>query len=29
MYERDGQELRQPGLFVDLQPWQFHFFQVA
>ena len=29
IYARDGQELRQPGLFVDLEPWQFHFFQVA
>jgi hypothetical protein len=26
IYERDGQELRQPGLFVDLEEWQFHFF---
>ncbi|MCX5889688.1 MAG: alpha-amylase, partial [Deltaproteobacteria bacterium] len=26
---RDGQELRQPGLFVDLEGWQFHFFRVA
>ena len=29
IYERDGRELRQPGLFVDLEGWQFHFFQVA
>jgi len=29
IYTRDGLELRQPGLFVDLEPWQFHFFQVA
>jgi hypothetical protein len=29
IYERDGLELRQPGLFVDLEAWQFHFFQVA
>ncbi len=29
IYERDGLELRQPGLFVDLEGWGFHFFQVA
>lgn len=29
IYERDGLELRQPGLFIDLAGWQFHFFQVA
>ena len=29
IYARDGQELRQLGLFVDLEPWQFHFFRVA
>jgi hypothetical protein len=29
IYERDGLELRPPGLSVDLDAWQFHFFQVA
>ena len=29
IYARDGQELRQPGLFVDLEGWGFHFFRVA
>ena len=29
IYERDGLELRQPGLFVDLEGWGFHFFWVA
>ncbi|MEW6658061.1 MAG: hypothetical protein AB1424_05340 [Thermodesulfobacteriota bacterium] len=29
IYERDGQELRHPGLFVDLEGWQFHFFRVG
>ena len=28
-YAHDGQELHQPGLFVDLEAWGFHFFQVA
>jgi hypothetical protein len=28
-YARDGLEMRQPGLFVDLEGWQFHFFRVA
>jgi hypothetical protein len=28
IYERDGQELRQPGLFVDLEGWGTHFFRV-
>lgn len=28
-YERNGQELRHPGLFVDLEDLQFHFFQIA
>jgi len=27
IYQRDGVELRQPGLFVDLEGWQFHFFR--
>jgi hypothetical protein len=29
IYARDGLELRQPGLFVDLEGWGFHFFRVA
>jgi hypothetical protein len=29
IYVRDGQELRQPGLFVDLEGWRFHFLQIA
>jgi hypothetical protein len=29
IYKRDGRELGQSGLFVDLEAWQFHFFQVA
>ena len=24
VFERDGDELADPGLFVDLAPWQFH-----
>lgn len=27
-YDRDGSELRDPGLYVDLAPWEFHFFRV-
>jgi glycosidase len=29
IYTRDGLDLRHPGLFIDLEGWQFHFFQVA
>lgn len=29
IYAHDGQQLRHPGLFVDLEGWGFHFFQVA
>ena len=29
IYERDGLELCQPGLFVNLEGWGFHFFRVA
>jgi len=29
IYARDGQDLLHPGLFVDLEAWQFHFFRVA
>jgi hypothetical protein len=28
LYERDGSEMLSPGLFVDLEAWQFHFFTV-
>ena len=27
-YERDGAEMRSPGLYVDLKPWNYHFLQV-
>ena len=27
-YERDGAEMRSPGLYVDLKPWSYHFLQV-
>jgi hypothetical protein len=27
IYERDGDELRSQGLYVDLGPWNYHFFQ--
>lgn len=26
-YERDGDEIRSPGLYVELAPWNYHFFQ--
>jgi len=26
-YERDGNELLSPGLYVELEPWNYHFFQ--
>jgi hypothetical protein len=26
-YARDGNEMRRPGLYVDLRPWSYHFFQ--
>jgi hypothetical protein len=26
-YERDGDEMLGQGLYVDLEPWRFHFFQ--
>ena len=29
IYARDGHGLLQPGLFVDLEGWGFHFFRVA
>jgi hypothetical protein len=29
MYERDGDEMRSPGLYVDLGPWSYHFFQCS
>jgi hypothetical protein len=28
VYDRSGDELREAGLYVDLGPWQCHFFQV-
>ncbi len=28
-YERDGNEMRNSGLYVDLAPWQCHVFQVG
>ena len=27
IYERDGDELLSPGLYVELGPWNYHFFQ--
>jgi len=27
-YDRDGDEMRDAGLYVDLKPWQCHLFQV-
>ena len=27
IYERDGQEILSPGLYVELGPWNYHFFQ--
>ena len=27
VYERDGDEMCNPGLYVDLAPWGFHFFK--
>jgi hypothetical protein len=26
-YERDGNQMLSPGLYVDLAPWDYHFFQ--
>jgi hypothetical protein len=26
-YERDGDEMRSPGLYVELDPWKYHFFE--
>lgn len=28
IYERDGNEMLSPGLYVELSPWNYHFFQV-
>jgi Alpha amylase, catalytic domain len=28
-YERDGNEMQSPGLYVELAPWNYHFFQSA
>jgi len=27
IYERDGDEMLLPGLYVELAPWKYHFFQ--
>ena len=27
-YQRNGDEMRDPGLYVDLKPWNFHFFRL-
>ena len=27
-YDREGDEMRDAGLYVDLGPWNYHFFQV-
>jgi len=27
LYERDGDEILSQGLYVDLQPWSYHFLQ--
>jgi len=29
IYDRDSAEMRSPGLYVDLKPWNCHFFQIA
>jgi hypothetical protein len=26
-YERDGQEMQSPGLYVELEPWKFNLFR--
>jgi hypothetical protein len=28
-YERDGAEMRDPGLYVGLPPWGFHLFRIS
>jgi len=28
-YERDGNQMRSPGLYVDLGPWHYHFFHCS
>jgi Alpha amylase, catalytic domain len=28
-YDRNGDEMREPGLYVDLKPWNYHFFKIA
>jgi hypothetical protein len=27
IYERAGDEMRSPGLYVELDPWKYHFFE--
>ena len=27
VFERDGNELNDPGLYVDLKPWSYHFLE--
>jgi hypothetical protein len=29
VYDRDGNEMRDSGLYVDLAPWQSHIFQIG
>jgi len=29
VYERDGSQMRSPGLYVDLEPWGYHVFEVS
>jgi len=29
LYERRGDEMETPGLFVDLDAWRFHFFKIT
>ena len=29
VYDREGNEMRDSGLYVDLAPWQFHIFQMC
>ena len=28
-YDRDGDELKSPGLYLDLEPWMYHVFEVT
>ena len=29
VYDRDGDELARPGLYLDVGPWQYHVFELA